>query len=64
MALDDFDLDEIRLEGVPTWRAPMTAVLDDHDRAYFKELVNAHVVPKNVHVETFRWRLCNCLRNV
>ena len=69
VALDDVDLDEIRLEGDPTWRVPMTAVLDDDDRAYCRELVDARVVQKPtdlVDVETFCWRhcTCNCLRNV
>ena len=57
VALDDHDISEIRLEGVPTWRPSPTAKLDEHDRAYFKDLVKSHVVPAAVDVELFCW--CN-----
>jgi hypothetical protein len=44
VANENNQLDQIRLEGVPTWRAPENALLDDHDRERFKELVNGHVI--------------------
>ena len=59
MALDDFDIDEIRLEGVPTFRAHLTNHLDDSDRAHFKALVKQHVTPREMDVEFFCCCLCN-----
>ena len=59
VALDDYDIDDLRLEGVPTWRATPTRQLDEHDRAYFKDLVKSHVVPAHVDVELFCW--CNSM---
>ena len=53
MTLDDHEIDEIRLEGIPTWRPSPTATLDEQDRAFYKDLVKSHVVPKPVDVELF-----------
>ena len=58
VALDDHDIDEIRLEGVPNWRAEPTVKLDEHFRAYYKDLVKSHVVPKKVDAELFCLCLC------
>ena len=57
VALDDFDIDEIRIEGVPTYRASQNVDLDDSERAHFKELVSQHVMPKKVDL----WEIsCFC----
>ena len=69
VALDDNDIDEIRLEGVPTYRPSPTVKLDEHDRAYFKDLIKSHVLPAPVDVVLFClynsvYCNCNSLRNV
>ena len=59
VTLDGYGDGEIKLEGVPTWKAQPHIELDDELREYYKKECEGHIIPAPVDVDLFTCVVCD-----